>query len=282
MFATLLRQNVMPHLQEPRKLLRVLSDGRRDFTRKIAVDFTVRGYRVKTVETERELRQILALRRSVFHYEFAGKWLSLRSDRDCFDAQADHLAIFDEKTGAAAGVYRLIPSATSRSFYSSTEFDISPLLQAPGLKLELSRACIGREYRNGVVIHLLWRGLAEYAKASGAELLFGLSSITTTDPEAIARIHQKFVASGATDLSFGIHARPKYAIANFDKILAAASTEADATVDQVPPLFKTYLKAGAKVCSQPVIDQEFNCADWLTVLSLKQLTEAFGRKFMRD
>jgi putative hemolysin len=245
----------------------------------ILVDFSVRDYHVKTIENQRELKQALALRRSVFHYEFARKWLSLKSDQDEFDAGADHIAIFDRKAGRIAGVYRLIPSRRAEKFYSNTEFEIGGILGLPGHKVELSRACIHRDYRNGIVINLLWRGIAEYIKASGTDFLFGLSSINTTDPAEIARIHRYFVRMGYADLSHGAAARPGFRIEGFD---ALASPKVHDEPVEIPSLFKTYLKAGAKICSQPVIDRGFNCADWLTMLDMKTMASAFDRKFMKD
>lgn len=274
MLATLIRQTVTPLLPTWSR-----PSSKRAFDRKVLVDFTVRDYRVKTVDSLEEFRQVLALRRNVFHYEFARKWLSLRSDKDMFDEGADHLAIFDQKQGRLAGVYRVIPSHVERPFYSATEFDISKFLLIPGRKMELSRACIDRDYRNGIVISLLWKGIAEYAKAAGMDYLFGLSSVTTTDLPEVAAIHAHFESTGILDLSHGIAAKDPYRIGGFDQLPHGDATAGAALV---PSLFKTYLKAGAKVCSQPVIDRAFQCADWLTVLDMRRLTGSFDRRFMRD
>lgn len=262
------------------------------FARKIKVDFTARNFRVKTVDTADELKQVLKLRRSVFHYEFAGKWISLKSDKDDFDDDADHLAIFDqsdEKTGKAGkvvGVYRLIPSHTGFRFYSSSEFDISTFLASPGRKLELSRACINKDYRNGAVITLLWRGIAEYAKAAGTDLLFGLTSINTTDLTRIADTCRYFESQNLLDLSHNMTPKAKYMIPNFESIMKGRVGIEAGTVEaagrEVPSLIKSYIKAGAKVCSQPVIDKVFNCADWLTVLDMRQMNAAYDRKYRPD
>lgn len=273
MLSALLRQNYFAFVpvRQPR------------FSQKVRVDFTVRDYRVKTIDTAAELKQVLALRRTVFHFEFAGKWISLRSDKDEFDQLADHLAIFDEKTGRLAGCYRMIPSFASHKFYSAGEFGIDQILSLPGTKVELSRACIHKNYRNGIVIALLWKGIAEYAKAAKADYLFGLSSINTTSTAEIAQITRYFEANDL--ISRGVDAEPTdaYRIAGFAEHLAKARTlEGVDVVQMVPSLFKTYIKAGAKVCSQPVIDRDFRCADWLTVLDMRQLSPAFGRRFMQE
>jgi len=280
MLSALVRGNVRPLVPDFIRPWTILRGGAGAFARKIVVDFKVRDYRVKTVESPAELKQVLALRRAVFHYEFAGKWLSLRSDQDVFDEYADHLAIFDEKAGVVAGVYRLISSASSRNFYSSTEFDTTRFMAQPGVKLELSRACIDSNYRNGVVISLLWRGIADYAKKADADFLFGLSSINTTDVQTIAAIHRHFAATGLLHDEWSIAPRAKYEIADFAATLAKASPDGANIASVIPTLFKTYIKAGAKVCSQPVIDRDFNCADWLIALNMRHLVKAYDRRFM--
>ena len=282
MLSALVRDNVAPLVPQFIRPWTILRGGANEFTRKVKVDFKVRDYRVKTVDSPSELKQVLALRRSVFHYEFAGKWLSLRSDQDEFDVAADHLAIFDEKAGVVAGVYRLIASSFRAPFYSATEFDISQFLANDGTKLELSRACINRNYRNGVVIALLWRGIAEYAKSAGIDYLFGLSSINTVDVRRIAEIHRYFDDSKILLDDYKISPRGKYRIDGFEQVYAKTQGGPGVAPEAMPPLFKTYIKAGAKVCSQPVIDRDFNCADWLTVLDMRGLTAAYDKKYMRE
>lgn len=277
MLASLFRQSTASLLPDWTRS-RANSASRRPFPRKFVVDFEARGYRVKTIDSMAEMRQVLALRRTIFHFEFAKKWISLSSDRDQFDVKADHLAITCQETGRIVGVYRLIVSGPDQSYYSSTEFDISAFLRVPGRKVELSRACIDRDYRTGTVIALLWKGLAEYAKAARADYMFGLSSVTTTDKSVIKALHDHFEGMGIVDLSHGIEPHSAYAIDDF----AGVKAKGEDPVDFIPPLLKTYIKAGAKVCSQPVIDRDFNCADWLTVLDMRQLTSAFDRRFMKD
>jgi len=282
MLSTFIRQTVVPYIPEFTRPLRLLASGRSaPFARKIAVDFTVRGYRVKTVETQGELRQVLGLRRAVFHREFAGRKVSFRSDRDVLDDAADHLAIIDLKLDRVAGVYRLLPSFVGHPFYSDSEFDIAPLVALPGGKLELSRACIDRQYRSGVVIALLWKGIAEYAKKIEASYLFGLSSVNSVDLSQLIRIHRHFEQHSMLARDVAALPREKYRIAGFDEAYAA-NVDAGTLLADLPSLFRTYIKAGARVCSQPVIDHAFNCADWLTVLKLSQLEDGFGRKFMKN
>ncbi len=53
-----------------------------------------------------------------------------------------------------------------------------------------------------------------------------------------------------------------------------------AGVRGVPPLFRIYLRYGAKVCSRPAMDRELGTIDFVTMLDLETLApgtvESFG------
>lgn len=247
----------------------------------IAIDFSVRNFRIKTASSPEELGAVLQLRRKIFHHEFAGRKFSFGFEKDRFDDYADQLCIFDTDKGEAVGVYRLISSRPGVEFYSSTEYDITRFLNIPGKKLELSRACIAQPYRTGVVMSLLWRGLALYAQKSEADYLFGLSSISTMDVSTIAQVTLYLEQNNFADKSLGVTPLPRYWIS----ALAQAKAELldqnqDLNPKLLPSLLKSYLKAGALVCSHPVIDRRFRCADWFTVLELRQLKATHGRRYM--
>ena len=102
------------------------------------------------------------------------------------------------------------------------------------------------------------------------------------DVAKIAQIHRWFENRGLLSDAFDrIELRAPYRIDDFAATMAMTPTPAVGTDElqaAVPSLFKTYIKAGAKVCSQPVIDRDFNCADWLTVLDMRGMTSSFDRR----
>lgn len=256
------------------------------FKPKVSLDIDSGAYRIKTASDSDEFKMALSLRKQIFHYEFSKKLFSLRSDLDQFDHPGDHLIILDNESGECVGVYRLLCSRFTDKFYSATEFHIDQLLDLPGVKLELSRACILKEHRNGQVLNLLWRGIAAYAQRTGADYLFGLSSILTTDLKDVTRINRYLEENGHTDIECDITPNARFRIDAFDQHVArfcnvGSKIEEAEIEDQIPPLFQLYLKAGAKVCSHPVIDTKMHCADWLTLLNFKELSPAFARRFVR-
>lgn len=80
------------------------------------------------------------------------------------DAFCDHLLVVDNaKEGAdkIVGTYRLIRRAAAEkngSFYSSSEFDIAPLIAFPGEIYTELRSCIAPAYRTGVVMNIFVEG----------------------------------------------------------------------------------------------------------------------------
>lgn len=47
----------------------------------------------------------------------------------------------------------------------------------------------------------------------------------------------------------------------------------------IPPLFKGYLRLGAKICGEPVFDHEFGTIDFLILLDVSGLPERYIKHF---
>lgn len=249
------------------------------FRQKVSIEIRRRGFLVKTVSTRQELVQALRLRYDVFHREFIGKRFPIGLDTDRFDALGDLLVIIDESTKRVVGTYRLICSLHSPRFYSETEFHLEDFLALPGDKLELSRACVHRDYRNGTVIHLLWRGIAQYMQATGARYLFGCSSVKTTEPRELARLYHFLRLRQSLTQKYGTRPLPSYRLP-LGKWLETADAIEPAADPDVPPLLRSYLKAGALLEAEPAFDSAFRCFDFFTVLRAEDLAESYGKKYV--
>jgi putative hemolysin len=188
------------------------------------------------------------------------------------------LAIIDNRINKIVGTYRLIPSHRTGDFYSMTEFDISDLVSREGVKVELSRACIHKDYRNGAIITLLWRGIIEYLNAAGARWLFGMGSVKTINPDEITEVYKCFADEGSVDPSFMIPAKSNYRIDDFAKRLERAQVT-DRARELVPTLVKSYVRAGAVIVGDPAIDLAFNCSDLFVILDVSKLSAAYNRKY---
>lgn len=255
-----------------------LNPAYKDFQDRVPVNFTRGHFTVKTVESKRELWQVMTLRYEVFHREYMHKLIPFGIDRDRYDLAADHLAIIDNRINKIVGTYRLIPSHRSEDFYSMTEFNISDLLARPGIKVELSRACIHKDYRNGAIITLLWRGIVDYLNTAGAGWLFGMGSVKTINPDEITAVYKCFAEDGSVDHSFHIPAKSNYRIDDFAERVGRVAVS-DAARELVPTLVKSYVRAGAVIVGDPAIDLAFNCSDLFVILDVSKLSSAYSRKY---
>ena len=255
-----------------------MNPAQKNFTQRVPVNFSRGHFTVKTIESKRELWQVMTLRYEVFHREYKNKRLPFGIDRDRFDSHADHLAIIDNRINKIVGTYRLISGQRTEDFYSKTEFDITDLLSRPGGKVELSRACIHKDYRNGAVITLLWRGIVDYLTASGAGWLFGMGSVKTTDSNELAAVYQSLVADGSVDSSFDIRARDDFKINDFYERAKLIEPNENSR-DMVPALLRSYIRAGAVIAGDPAIDLDFNCGDLFVILDVSKLSSMYNRKY---
>jgi len=248
------------------------------FKPKIGFKFEVGNFTVKTVQNHKEFKKALELRYNVFYKELLNKNKLIRLDIDKFDFIADHIIIIDNKTQNVVGTYRAIASSFSDKFYSETEFDISNIKLLKATKLEIGRASVHKDYRNGAIIALLWKGIAYYAKIVGAKYVFGCSSIQTENIFEIVFAY-KYLKQFENKIVFPL---PDFRIKDFDKYLKtldSVSIDLNSLKTFVPSLIQGYLKAGATICSEPAFDKHFKCADVITLLDADNLNNSFNRRF---
>lgn len=225
-------------------------------------------YRLRFARGAADLESVFRLRYEVFNVELGeGLESSVASglDRDPFDAQCDHLLVEEARTGRAVGTYRLQVvemAAAGEGFYSATEFDFS-LLPAGFLDdtIELGRACIAREHRNKKVLFLLWRGITSYALWNGRRNFLGCSSLTSQDPEEGLAVYDHLAR--ARFLHPEIWLPP---LAGYECVVDGHADTGERV--ELPTLFGTYLRYGAKVCGPPAIDRYFGTIDFLTLLDV--------------
>lgn len=164
--------------------------------------------------------------------------------------------------------------ARSQGYYSASLFTVDRLpLSVLDHAVEIGRACVAKEHRNGRVLHLLWRGLARYLERAGAHVLFGCCSLTSQDEAEGRATHEYLRSAGALHSVLRVHPR-----AGRECIAAAATIP---TVRRVPALFQAYLDLGAKVLGPPAIDREFRTIDWLVLLDIRELGAAAISRLLR-
>ena len=254
---------------------------------KIEVD----NYVIKIAEKKLELKKAQALRYSVFYKEKkAIPTISkkiLRLDYDKVDKFADHLIVIDNNRkgikNKIVGTYRLLRGdivAHCGEFYTSSEFDLSKILNSyeNNKILELGRSCVHQDYRNGTIMNLLWKAIAEYVKLYDIKILLGCASFHGTD-----------VMKYTNELSYlrkNFSLPDELSVKSLDSKIYPAYTEIDSnnndlrTFVKLPPLIKGYLRVGGKVSHDCYVDYKFNTIDLCVIVNTNNIDEKYKKKYL--
>jgi putative hemolysin len=229
-------------------------------------------YLLRFAQDDDDLDAVLRLRYEVFNLELQeGLDSSHESGRDLdrFDPVCHHLMVIERSSGDVVGCYRMQTSEMARQnlgFYSQTEFDLGGF--PPGVidgSMEIGRACVAREHRSTHVLFLLWKGLALYVAANRRRFLFGCSSLTSQDPVEGKAFMDQMVAKDHLHPQFTIRPQP-----GFECYPEGFTGNPECRV-RTPPLFRIYLRHGAKVCGPPAIDREFRTIDFLILFDVDRM-----------
>jgi putative hemolysin len=256
----------------------------RNFKSNVSFSFERDPFIVKTAENGAELEECLKLRFEVFHREFMHKNRTVGVDVDKLDDVCDHLMIIDKRSDRMIGTYRLNSSNFTDSFYSAGEFHMEKLLQLPGSKLELGRACIDKDFRNGAVISLLWRGIAEYIHRTETKYLFGCASVKTMEPLEVGSLTKYMTDKNLMAFEYEVEPTKKFKMKQLAPVLDYLESNPyeyseDETKKLIPALFNSYLKLGAKVCGEPALDRDFRCVDFLTLVKIDEMNPLMKGKY---
>lgn len=243
---------------------------------------TTNRYDVRLAETEEDLREAQSLRYRVFNLELEEGLESSHEtqlDADKYDPQYDHLLVVERDTDNVIGTYRMQTYQTAQKhlgFYTADEFDMRNISDdILNDSVEVGRACIAKEHRNGRVLYLLWRGIAEYMKQTSSRYLFGCCSITSTDPK------DGWVVMDY--LRHNDHLHEEYNIeATSDFLCPETEHDEEAWKEVVlPQLFRLYIDLGAKCLSKPALDKAFKTIDYLIIVDIQKLDERSRALFFK-
>jgi len=242
------------------------------------------GYVVRFARDEADRERVLRLRFEVFNRELGeGLSESWRTgiDSDRFDGVCHHLMLIHEATDELVGTYRMQTVKMARAnlgFYTDQEYDLDAVPEPVlGSTVELGRACILKEHRNGHALYALWRGLALYTTWSGMRYLIGCCSLTSQDPREGIEMQRHLEAQGYMSSEFRVTTRGEYECA-----VDVGAERADVPAPEIPTLFGTYLRYGAVVCSPPALDRAFGTIDFLILVDTEALDPKFKSLFFSN
>ncbi len=236
-------------------------------------------YRVSLARTADDLIECQRLRYFVFNVELNEGLSSSDSsglDVDRYDSFCDHLMVRDSESGRLAGTYRLQTGLTAlryMGYYSETLFDLSVYEPIRHEVLELGRACVDMDFRNMMVLHSLWKGIALYAERVKARYLVGCNSISSQDENYGSALYRSLKDNYLVEAPLRVMPQPGHACHATGKLIE---------VTRPPRLFRAYLDISAKVCGPPAIDHEFKTIDFLTLVDLVKLPERVRTRFFSE
>ena len=214
------------------------------------------------------------LRHDVFTTEpgFALAGASDGRDADRFDEFCDHLLVREDNTGELVGCYRMLPppgAIAAGGLYTATEFDVTGLDALRQSLVEMGRAVVRDDHRNGGVVLLMWAGILAYLDRCGYDYVTGCVSVPVEDSDIPGR-----QIRGVRDFVLRRHAAPQeYTVHPYRPVtvdgkgLDAIAPPARVTV---PPLMRGYLRLGAQVCGEPAHDRDFGVGDFPALLDKRR------------
>jgi len=223
--------------------------------------------------SDRCIDEALRLRYEVFNIEL-NEGLSASTltglDRDEFDEQMTHLVLMDRASGDIVGTYRMQSvrrALKGKGIYSAQEYDLASLEPFFDEAIECGRACVAIGHRSLPAMLAMWLGIGAYMNLYGLHYLFGCCSLTTQDPLDGWRAMKTIRENGYLHRTIHVPVQEDYSC-------GPRSLEFDpATGDSIPlpKLFRTYMRLGMKVISEPALDRAFGTVDFLVLMDGREV-----------
>jgi len=193
-------------------------------------------------------------------------------DSDRFDEFCDHILVRDDDSGSIVGCYRMLPppgAIAAGGLYTATEFEIGALDALRPSMVEMGRAVVRGDHRNGAVVLMMWSGILAYLDRCGYDHVIGCVSVPTHGmgkPGSELR--------GVRDVVRRRHfAAAEHIVVPYRPVvldgLGLDQIEPPAR-PAMPPLIRGYLRLGARICGDPAHDPEFGVGDFPALLDKRR------------
>lgn len=250
----------------------------------------IENVEIRLAENKDEVRSAQRLRYNVFYEEYKAKpdekMARERRDMDDFDDISDHLVVLDKSITdheeRIVGTYRLLNHRAvgeNGSYYTSSEYNIDPLLNSGQPLLELGRSCVLSDYRTRPVLQLLWQGIVDYMISNDIGILFGCASLGGTDvdqlSEQLAYMHHNHLAP---ETLRPVALQDRYVDMDLH---GKDDINARKVFKELPPLIKGYLRVGATIGEGAVVDHQFNTTDVCIVFPVSEMSSRYKRHYSR-
>jgi putative hemolysin len=203
-------------------------------------------------------------------------------DADRFDEYCDHLLVREDNTGELVGCYRMLPppgAIAAGGLYTATEFDVEGLDPLRASLVEMGRAVVRDDHRNGGVVLLMWAGILAYLDRCEYDYVAGCVSVPVCAADEETPGSQ---IRGVRDFVRRRHAAPpEYTVHPFRPVTLGGKGLDDIDPPArvaVPPLMRGYLRLGAQVCGEPAHDPDFGVGDFPALLDKRRAATRYLRR----
>lgn len=244
-------------------------------------EFRVNNYVIRLMNhnDQEEVRRVQTLRYKYLLRDYNPALPEEGMDIDGYDDLTDSILVIDETNKEIAGTYRVATMATIKNgrFLTEDEYDITELRNCQDGFMELGRAVVCPNYRNPIVIQLLFLGIYHYAQEHNIRYTIGLCSFHGHTPSDYAHgfslLKRDYLCK-----DFHIPAANNGFSLDFVK-----EDEIDVTVakTQIPNLLRMYLNLGHTVSAEGSIDYSFNSCDVLIVLDTRNINMRYLERLTR-
>lgn len=205
-------------------------------------------------------------------------------DVDQFDPHADHLLAKEAASGQIVGCYRLLPPDGARAaggLFADTIFDLGGLNRLRPKLVELGRASVHAQHRNGAVMGLLWAGILRYQEITGYEWGIGCLSVRME-----GGYPRGALVRGVRDAAFGAHPAPEqYRVTPRNPVRVnglSLSELPDPGRVRIPPMVAGSLRIGGLICGEPSYDADFDMADFVVLIKRGMVRERYLERLTRS
>jgi putative hemolysin len=202
-------------------------------------------------------------------------------DTDRFDEHCDHLLVREENSDELVGCYRMLTptgAIAAGGLYTATEFDIRSLDSLRPSLVEMGRAVVRNDHRNGAVVLLMWAGILAYLDHCDYDYVTGCVSV----PVVVAGEPSGTQIRGVRDFVRRRHTAPaEYQVRPYRPVVIDGhplDEIAPPARPVIPPLMRGYLRLGAQICGEPAHDPDFGVGDFPALLDKRQADTRYLRR----
>jgi putative hemolysin len=205
-------------------------------------------------------------------------------DVDRFDEHCDHLLVREENSGELVGCYRMLSptgAIAAGGLYTATEFDIRALDSLRPSLVEMGRAVVRSDHRNGAVVLLMWAGILAYLDRCGYDYVTGCVSVPVKGNAGDGEPPGTQIR-GVRDFVLRRHGAPaNYQVRPHRPVIIDGRSLDEIPPPArpvIPPLMRGYLRLGARICGEPAYDADFGVGDFPALLDKRQADTRYLRR----